>query len=130
MNKETTLQRQILMALSEAGCVVWRLNTGVAYAGRVIHRAGQQVTLADARMIPFGLVVGGSDIIGIKPTIITADMIGQTIGVFTAIEVKTATGRVTKEQQTFIDAVCRAGGRAGIARSVDEALEIARQARA
>ena len=119
MNKEKTLQRQILMALSEVGCVVWRLNTGVAYAGRVIHRAGQQVTLADARMIPFGLVVGGSDIIGIA-----------TDGRFLAVEVKTATGRVTKEQQTFIDAVCRAGGRAGIARSVNEALEIARQARA
>lgn len=119
MNNETILQRQILMALSEAGCVVWRNNTGVAYAGRVIHRAGQQVTLADARMIPFGLVVGGSDIIGIAPD-----------GRFLAVEVKTKTGRVTKEQQTFIDAVCRAGGRAGVARSVNEAIEIARQARA
>lgn len=119
MNNETILQRQILMALSEAGCLAFRNNTGVAYAGRVIHRAGQQVTLTDARMIPFGLVVGGSDIVGV-----CAD------GRFLAIEVKTATGRVTKEQQTFIDAVCRAGGRAGVARSVNEAIEIARQARA
>lgn len=115
MKQETALQRQILMALSESGCTVWRSNTGTAYQGRVIHRAGAQVTLADSRVIAFGLCVGASDIIGIGND-----------GVFIAIEVKTTAGRVSKEQQTFINAVCRAGGRAGVARSVDEALVLAR----
>jgi hypothetical protein len=119
VNTETRLMHQIMLALSEAGCTVWRNNTGQAWHGKVIHKAGQQVTLSDAWMQPYGICVGSSDLIGIA-----------TDGRFLAIEVKTATGRVTKEQQTFIDAVCRAGGRAGIARSVNEALEIARQARA
>jgi hypothetical protein len=66
-------------------------------------------------MQPYGICVGSSDLIGIAPC-----------GRFLAVEVKTATGRVTKEQQTFIDAVCRAGGIAGIARSVDDALQLLR----
>ena len=116
--KESDIQKLIMIAISENGGIVFRNNCGV-----LLNPAGIPIR--------FGIGnPGGSDLIGIKPTIITADMIGQTIGVFMAIEVKTATGRVTKEQQTFIDAVCRAGGRAGIARSVNEALEIARQARA
>lgn len=113
MNNETNLQRAIMVALSEAGCTVWRNNTGQAYAGRVIHSSGGVVTLASASPIVFGLCVGSADIIGIAPG-----------GRFLAVEVKTATGRVSREQQLFIDAVNAAGGVAGIARSVQDALKI------
>lgn len=40
------------------------------------------------------------------------------------IEVKTATGRVSPEQQHFIEVARKAGALAGIARSVEDALEI------
>jgi hypothetical protein len=43
-------------------------------------------------------------------------------GRFLAVEVKTRTGRPTKEQLTFIDAINKQGGIAGIARSVEDAL--------
>jgi len=122
MNPETKIQNLQMLALSQAGCLVWRVETAGAWVGKVIHKDNQTVTLANARMIQAGLCKGGSDIIGIRPTVITQDMVGQTVGVFLADEVKTKTGRATKEQLRFIEAVNKAGGIAGVARSVDDAL--------
>jgi len=113
MNPETRLQNRILLALSDAGCTVWRNETAGVWLGKVIHKASEQVTLTNARMFTAGLAVGSSDIVGIAPD-----------GRFLAIEVKTPTGRPTKEQLRFIEAVRNAGGIAGIARSVDEALQL------
>jgi hypothetical protein len=50
-------------------------------------------------------------------------MVGQTIAQFVAIEVKDR-GRATPEQLTWLDAVTRAGGLAGVARSPDDARTI------
>lgn len=113
MNPETRIQHRIMLALSEAGCIIWRNETSGAWVGKQIHRAGDQVTLTNARMIRFGLAVGSSDLIGIAPD-----------GRFLAVEVKTKTGRASKEQLKFIDAVNNAGGIAGIARSPEEALQL------
>lgn len=113
MNQETKTQRLIMLALSDAGCTVWRNETAGAWLGKQIHRDGDQVTLTAARMMTFGLCVGSSDIIGIAPD-----------GRFLAIEVKTAKGRATKEQLRFIEAVKNAGGIAGIARSAQQALDL------
>lgn len=113
MNTETRIQNLILVALSQAGCTVWRVETAGVWVGRQIHREGGTVTLANARMMQAGLCKGGSDIIGIAPD-----------GRFIAVEVKTARGRVSPEQQRFIDAVNKAGGIAGVARSVGDALEL------
>ena len=98
---ERDIQAAIMLALSKAGCLCWRNNTGV---------------LPDSRGIPvrFGLCPGSSDLIGIGPD-----------GVFVAIEVKTATGKATDAQLRFIDAVRARGGRAGIARSPEDAIKIA-----
>ena len=127
MNPETKLQNAVMLALSQAGCTVWRSETAGAWVGKPVHREGQLVTLANARMIQAGLCKGGSDLIGITPVTITPDMVGQTIGVFTAQEIKTRTGRTTQEQDRFIAAVLAAGGIAGVVRSVDDALELLTQ---
>lgn len=124
MNQETKIQRAIMLALSEAGCTVWRNNTAGAWIGRTIHQSGNQVTLADAVMIRFGLCVGSADVIGITPMVIKPEHVGMTVGVFTAVEVKTATGRPSKEQTQFINHVRAHGGIAGIARTPAEALEL------
>lgn len=116
MNPETRLQNRILLALSDAGCTVWRNETAGVWLGKVIHKASEQVTLTNARMFTAGLAVGSSDIVGIAPG-----------GRFLAIEVKTPKGRATKEQLRFIEAVNNAGGIAGIARSVADALELIRR---
>lgn len=113
MNQETKIQRAIMLALSEMGCLVFRNETSGAWVGKKIHQSGQQVTLSDARMIRFGLAVGSSDLIGLTSS-----------GQFFAIEVKTKTGRATKEQLNFIEQIKKHGGLAGIARTVDEARGI------
>lgn len=101
--KESDIQRLIMLALSEAGCVIWRNNVGV---------------LKNSAGIPikFGLCVGSSDLVGIAPG-----------GQFLAVEIKTPTGRATPEQLRFIDAVRKRGGIAGIARSPGEALALLSQ---
>ena len=101
--KESDIQRLIMLALSEAGCLIWRNNTGV---------------LKNAAGIPikFGLCVGSSDLIGLTPT-----------GRFLAVEIKTSKGRATTEQMRFIEAVRARGGIAGIARSPAEALALLAQ---
>ena len=101
--KESDIQRLIMLALSEAGCLIWRNNTGV---------------LKNAAGIPikFGLCVGSSDLIGLTPT-----------GQFLAVEIKTSKGRATTEQLRFIEAVRSRGGIAGIARSPAEALALLAQ---
>lgn len=113
MNAETAIQRHIMLALSDAGCIVWRNNTGQGYAGRVIHSSAGTVTLADSRVIVFGLCKGSADLIGIAPG-----------GRFLAVEVKTTKGKPTTDQQRFIDAIRAAGGIAGIARSSQDALDL------
>ena len=113
MNPETKIMNTILMALSKAGCLLFRNESAGAWVGKVLHKDANQVTLTDARMIRFGLAVGSADIIGIAPC-----------GRFLAIEIKTSKGRPTKEQLRFIEAVNNAGGIAGIARSVEDALKL------
>ena len=101
--KESDIQRLIMLALSEAGCLIFRNNVGV---------------LKNAAGIPirFGLAVGSSDLIGIAPG-----------GRFLAVEIKTPTGKATTEQLRFIEAVRARGGIAGIARSPAEALALLAQ---
>ena len=98
MNKETILQNEIRIALSEHGICI-RQNTG-------------NFLTADGRRVVCG-VPGLSDLL----------FIGN--GGVAFIEVKTDTGRPTKEQVNFIRAVQKLNHRAGIARSVDDALKIA-----
>jgi hypothetical protein len=104
-----------MLALSESNCLVFRNETGRFWTGKVLHKALRQVTLGNAQMIPCGLAVGSSDLIGLTST-----------GQFFAIEVKTKTGRASKEQLAFIEAVRANGGLAGIARTEQEALDIIR----
>lgn len=112
-NAETTLQQHIRLAVGQRSDVrLFRNNTG---------------TLPDPRTgrpIQFGLARGSADLIGIKQVTITPDMVGQTIGVFTSIEVKTPTGRVTPQQRNWLTMVRKLGGIAGIARSTRDANEI------
>lgn len=67
---------------------------------------------------------GGSDLIGWRIKKITPEMIGRRVAMFLAIETKTKKGRPTKKQINFINRVIAAGGLAGVARNVDQALNI------
>jgi hypothetical protein len=108
---EQRIQQEIRLAISKGDTRVFRNNTG---------------TLRDAngRPVQFGLAKGSADLIGWTTRTITPDMVGQRVAVFTSIEVKTPTGRVSPEQRQWLEAVQAAGGIAGVARSVEDALRI------
>ena len=110
-SSEQTIQQHIRLACSIGSCRLFRNNTG---------------TLRDinGRPVTFGLCKGSADLIGWTVRTITPEMVGQTVAIFTSIEVKAATGRIRPDQQQWLNAVEAAGGIAGIARSVGEAMDI------
>ena len=109
MASEQTIQQQIRLACSRGPVRLHRNNTG---------------TLRDqhGRPVQFGLAKGSADLIGWTTRTITPDMVGQQVAVFTSIEVKTATGRLRPDQRQWLEAVQAAGGIAGVARSVEDAM--------
>jgi hypothetical protein len=124
---EQTLRKQVQLACSRLGARLFRVNTGQAWVGRVISRPFPGgVTLEDARPIRMGLATGGSDLIGWTEMTITPEMVGSTLAVFTAVELKTGRLAPTREQTAFLGAVKRAGGLSGVARTVAEAERLVR----
>lgn len=109
---ETELQQQI------------RLHFGTRQNLKLFRNNVGQCHAADGRIVRFGLCQGSSDLIGFTSVEITPEMVGQRVAVFTAVEVKTPRGRIAEAQQKFIDLVRCAGGRAGVARSVEDAQSI------
>ena len=112
-NVETKIQQEI------------RLGLGTREDVRLFrNQVGQLPDPRTGRPVQFGLAKGSADLVGWKTVTITPDMVGQEVAVFASIEVKTPTGRPTQYQQAWLSAVEKAGGIAGIARSVDDALRI------
>jgi hypothetical protein len=107
MQAETRLQSEIRIAVSKAfgaQVTLFRNQTGA-------HQT------ADGAWIRYGVGgPGGADLLGWA----TVDGVAR----FVAIEVKSPGGRLRKDQRHFLDTVTAAGGLAGVAHSVDEALAI------
>lgn len=120
-------QQEIRLALSNGDSRVFRNNVGVGWTGTVKRLPGGRVLIEDARPLDAGLCKGSSDLIGWKSITITPEMVGGHIAVFTAIEVKGPKTRITPEQTNFLARVTEAGGLAGIARSVSDAINITNQ---
>lgn len=77
--------------------------------------------IQDARPLHAGLCEGSSDLIGWTTKTVTPDMVGKPVAVFTAIEVKSGTGRATKEQINFLKVVRESGGISGVITSPEQA---------
>lgn len=133
MAAESTVLRQVWLAVA-ASTILWRVNTGKAWVGNGPPRrlVDGSVVLAGARPIALGFsrpsgepASGTSDLVGWTPVVITPEMVGRRIAVFTAIETKkTKGGRTSDDQANFIAQVLKAGGIAGVANSADAAREI------
>lgn len=117
-NAETDLQQRIRLALGLLPDLrLWRNNSGKLPDPRT------------GRWVQFGVASpGGSDLIGYRTVEITPDMVGRKVAIFTALEIKTATGRATPEQRRFIDHIRAAGGISAIVRTTADALRIATEA--
>ena len=100
---ESDIQTQILDFLNMNGVFSFRVNSmGIFDKEKCIYRTPSKYSLK-----------GTSDIIGIFPD-----------GKFLAIEVKSAKGRPTKEQNAFINKINSRGGLAFICRSLESLKDI------
>lgn len=123
--KEHGIQNEIRNALA-GQALIFRANVGQAWAGDVTKLPGNRVVIDNARPFNTGLPPGFADLFGLVSVEITPDMVGQRVAVFTALEVKTQTGRPSPLQRNFLQAVNDNGGRAGVVRSAAEAIKLIR----
>lgn len=94
---------------------------------RLLRNTVGALKAANGQVVRFGVGgVGGSDLLGWRTVTITPEMVGQSLAVFAAIEVKTERGKLTQEQANFIERVQQYGGLAGVARSTEDARGILR----
>lgn len=126
MDSEDLVSQKIRLEAAKHKIILWCNNSG-AFKD------------ADGRWIRYGLgndskrlneVFKSSDFIMIIPTLITKEMVGQTLGVFGAVEVKKEGWEYNHKddrqlaQHNFIQYVKNKFGRAGFAYSVDSFLKI------
>ncbi len=103
MTEEHAIQNAVRIALSEYA-TVFRANvgSGVTYDGRHFET---------------GLPKGFSDLFGFR----------HSDGKIFFIEVKTPSGRLSKDQKHFLEQMRNYGAIAGVARSVDDAIKMIRE---
>lgn len=113
---ENQIQRDIRLAAGRAvpGCVLWRNNSGVAF-----HEGTAPVR--------YGVGKGGADLIGALT--VKRPLTRRAVAILLAVEVKTATGRLSQDQRAFGALVERIGGVFIVARSVEDFIRQANTAR-
>jgi len=127
MKDESTVQQEVQIEARYYNCTLLRNNSGA-------------LKDVDGRLVRYGLGnvskqhndnFKSSDLIGITSVVVTPSMVGQTIGIFTAIEVKSEAWKPGKKlnkreraQKHFIDWVKSLGGIAGFTNSKDILSEI------
>lgn len=128
MRDESTVQQEVQIQAMHFGCVLLRNNSG-AFSDKT------------GRLVRYGLgnisskqTYKSSDLIGITKIVITPDMIGKTLGVFTALEVKREDWNPHKkfddheiQQNNFLKWVIHNGGIASFINSIDNLKDIFRK---
>jgi hypothetical protein len=105
---------RILLACSRGRTRLFRHNVGLGWVGKswrcpsvqTVELQPGDVVIRKARPLHAGLCEGGSDLIGWT----TIEHAGRRFAVFTAIEGKEGTGRLSPEQRTFLEQLRAAGG--------------------
>ena len=110
---EQELQQRIRLELGTGPVRLWRNNVGALRDGR-------------GQLVSYGLCKGSSDLIGLRQVLIGPEHLGQTLAVFTAIEVKAPGRRLREEQRSFLMQVERMGGLAAVVHSLEEARDLFR----
>jgi len=108
---EHEIQQRIRLACGRGTVRLWRNNTGA-----LVDQQG--------RFVRFGLCKGSSDLIGLRSLEIMPELVGQRLAQFVALEVKTAQGVLSQEQQAFLRLVQQLGGVGAVCRSVEEAEQL------
>jgi len=119
------LVAQIQLQWSRGDVRLLRINSGSGWAGKIVKRTPKLITIAGYHHVQFA-PTGTADLLGAVSVMVTPDMVGRMVAIAVGIEGKTGTGRASTEQRSFIDHLVGMGGRAGIARSVEDAGRILR----
>lgn len=120
---EHDLMNLIRRELSNGDTRLFRQNAGRGWVGESKRTRTGAVLIQNPRPLIVGFP-GLSDIGGWRTVEITPDMVGRKLAVYVALEVKTPKGRPTEDQVRFVTAVQKAGGMAGIVRSVEDAAKV------
>lgn len=107
--KESSLYTPIILKATQLGSRLFRNNVGA-----LKNERGQWVRYGVANP-------GGSDMIGIAPCVVTESMVGLTVGILLAVEVKPDRGsKASAPQRAFLEFVKKMGGIAFKAHSTEE----------
>lgn len=106
--EETKIMNEVGVTLSSKNYLIYRNNVGEAQ-------------MKSGRWVKFGLCVGSSDYIGIKPIIVKPEDVGKKLGLFCAFEIKTEDGEISDDQQNFLNIIKEHGGITNVLRSNSEA---------
>lgn len=118
---ESAVQQRVRLKASQQGRRLWRNNVGA-----VTDENGRHVRFGLANeSVQMNKILKSSDLIGITPMIITPQMIGQFVGVFTAFEIKRENWKYTGSdrelaQLNYINLVKSLGGFAEFINSADQ----------
>ena len=106
--KEKNLINEYLLNLPE-NMRMFRTNSGMAWAGKAVKKG--DITLIKNARVFWGMPEGWPDLTGWETVVITPDMVGQKIAVFSVVEVKTGSTKLSKKQNQFKELILKMGGR-------------------
>lgn len=118
--RENAVSSQIRLFAAQNGIELWRNNSGGFY-----DQTGRFVRYGLGSFLPQHNCAS-SDLIGIRPVLITPDLVGHVLGVFTAVETKRSdwkyspSDKHTADQERFLNIVCQNGGFGGFARNIND----------
>ena len=121
--KESSIQNEVQIALSQAGHYNLRINSGQFWGGSILAHDGARLVLEHPTKI-MGAPAGTSDIIGCVTRTITPEMVGQTVAIFAALEVKRPGERPEKHQERYLALMRSRGAITGWATSPEEAVKL------
>jgi hypothetical protein len=108
---ESDLYGQIAIEATRLDHRAWRNNIGVAR-----YKRNDQIYV-----VRYGIPgPGGADMIGYTKRIITLDMVGSAVAIFTGAECKVGKRKAEDDQSKFLEAIRNAGGIAGVCRSAQD----------
>ena len=125
---ESAIQSHTRLELARAGAIVQRNNVGACedVTGRIIRYG----LMNDSKQLNERFK--SSDLICVVPVTITPEMVGRTIGVYTAIECKQSGWHLTpgdkraQAQLRYIDAVRSVGGIGGFVTDPSQVADLIR----
>lgn len=127
MTSEADLQSAIRLAIARE-CKhmrMFRNNVGEAWAGKVLKtNEDRTILLRDPYRVVYGLALGSSDLIGWTSMLVTPEMVGHRVAIFTSGEVKLPGKPLPEHQQKWLRAVKEAGGIGRTLRSIEDGVKL------